>query len=74
MKGRLVGSDCSQAPGAIISIRSGTTIWKLHAKNTAHIVVLGADNFSCDWKDRNVAVNYRDDGAGNGELVSIELE
>jgi hypothetical protein len=35
---------------------------------------LGADNFSCDWNDRKVGVNYRDTGHSTGELVSLEIE
>jgi len=36
--------------------------------------VIGADTFSCDWKDQKVAVNYRQTGEGEGDLISLELQ
>jgi hypothetical protein len=37
-------------------------------------VVMGADQLSCSWTNRKVAVNYRKNGADSGTLVSLELE
>jgi hypothetical protein len=34
--------------------------------------VIGEDQFSCDWKNRLVSVNYRVAGKNEGELVSLE--
>jgi hypothetical protein len=39
-----------------------------------HTVVLGADAFSCSWSKRKVALNYVETGAGQGRVVSVELE
>ena len=38
------------------------------------MILIGADQFSCDWKDTKVAVNYRKTGNDTGTLVSLELE
>ena len=37
------------------------------------IFVIGADEFSCTWRNRNVSVNYKASGLGEGDLVSVEL-
>jgi hypothetical protein len=38
------------------------------------MALIGADEFSCQWHDRKVAVNYRAMGTGEGALVSLELQ
>jgi hypothetical protein len=35
---------------------------------------MGEDQFSCDWKNRKVAVNYKVDRAGEGDLISLEVQ
>jgi len=35
--------------------------------------VIGEDQFSCDWKNRPISLNYRATGKHAGEVVSIEL-
>ena len=37
------------------------------------MLLIGADDFSCDWHDRQVTVNYKPGGSANGELVSLEM-
>jgi len=46
----------------------------MRVSDTKHILVLGADAFSCDWKKQKVAVNYRETGEGIGTIVSIEVQ
>jgi len=36
--------------------------------------VIGEDQFSCEWKNRVAAVNYRPVGKDGGELVSVEVQ
>jgi tetratricopeptide (TPR) repeat protein len=79
IKGRLAAVDCSSAPQALLSVASGGRSFKLHIGDTKHLVLLGADKFSCDWKNKNVALNYREhsshgDGDGDGDIVSLELQ
>jgi tetratricopeptide (TPR) repeat protein len=73
LKGKIVSSDCSQAPGATVTILSGMTTYKMHASDFKTLLVVGEDQFSCEWKNRLVSVNYRAIGKNQGELVSIEV-
>ena len=61
---------------ALLKVMSGGRLLKLHVGDTNHLVLLGSDNFSCDWKNRAVAVNYRDrqDKDGDGDVVSLEMQ
>jgi len=72
LKGKIVSSDCSKPPEATLTILSGMTTYKLHASDYKSLLVIGEDQFSCDWKNRLVSVNYRAVGKNEGELVSIE--
>jgi hypothetical protein len=36
-------------------------------------LLIGADDFSCEWRDRQVTVNYKPATASEGDLVSLEL-
>jgi tetratricopeptide (TPR) repeat protein len=72
LKGKIVSSDCSKPPQATVTILSGMTTYKLHASDYKSLLVIGEDQFSCDWKNRLVSVNYRAAGKNEGELVSIE--
>jgi tetratricopeptide (TPR) repeat protein len=72
LKGKIVSSDCSKPPEAMVTILSGMTTYKLHTSDYKALLVIGEDQFSCDWKNRVVSVNYRAVGKHEGELVSIE--
>jgi tetratricopeptide (TPR) repeat protein len=72
LKGKIVDSDCSKPPEATVTILSGMTTYRLHASDYKSLLVIGEDQFSCDWKNRLVSVNYRAVGKNAGELVSIE--
>ncbi len=74
LKGKLVSVDCSQAPSAIVTVSAGAKVLKLRTENYKSLMLMGADDFSCDWKGRPVAVNYRAGGKADGDLVSVELE
>ncbi len=74
LKGKLTTVDCSAMPGAVITVVSGTKSWKMHVRDTNHAILIGADKFSCDWANRNVGINYRDRGDGDGDLISLEMQ
>jgi len=74
LKARLVSVDCSASPAATLTLVSGKKTWTMHTSDASHLVVVGADKFSCDWQGRNVAVNYRATGGSDGDLVSLEIE
>ena len=73
VKGKLTSVDCSTPPGALVAVVTGTKTLKLKVRDVHHAIVIGADELSCDWKDRKVAVNYRE-GPGGGDVVSIEVQ
>ena len=73
LKGKIVSSDCSKAPEATVTILSGMTTYKMHASDYKSLVVVGEVQFSCQWRDRLVSINYRALGNHEGELVSLEL-
>ena len=72
IKGKIVQSDCSKPPDVVITIISGMTTYTMHAPDSKSLLTIGEDQFSCDWKNRPVSVNYRPTGKSTGELVSIE--
>jgi tetratricopeptide (TPR) repeat protein len=74
VKGAIVGVDCSAAPSAVLTVAVGAKAWRMRVKDSKHILVLGADAFSCDWKKQKVALNYRETGDGAGTVVSIEIQ
>jgi tetratricopeptide (TPR) repeat protein len=74
VKGKLESVDCSTSPGAIVSVTASGKLLKLHVNNTKHVLVMGADSFSCAWAGQKVAANYRETRDGAGEVVSIELQ
>lgn len=72
-KGHLVTVDCSQPPLAILTVTSGGVALKLRALDYKSLLLIGADDFSCDWRDRAVTVNYKPGGLSDGDLVSLEV-
>ena len=66
--------DCSQAPQAQLTVTTSRNAKKLHVRDRAHVVLIGVDAFSCEWKDKRVAVNYRERADGDGDVVSLEVE
>lgn len=73
LKGRLVAVDCSQAPAAILTVAAEGRALKLRAADYKSLLLIGADDFSCDWRDRQVTVNYKPGGSTNGDVVSLEV-
>jgi hypothetical protein len=74
IKGKLVAVDCSGAPQAVLIIRWAAKSMKFHIHDSAHLVLIGADDFSCNWTNKNVAINYRERTDGEGDVVSLEVQ
>jgi hypothetical protein len=72
-KGRLIAVDCSQAPSAILTVVTEGIALKLRAADYKSLLLIGADDFSCSWHDRQVTVNYKPGGLSDGDLVSLEV-
>src|SRR5579864_2110046 len=73
VRGRLVKVDCSQATAAVLTITSEGIALKLRAADYKSLLLVGADDFSCDWRERPVTANYKPGGAADGDLVSLEV-
>jgi hypothetical protein len=73
VQGRLLAVDCSQAPTAILTVTSEGAQLKLRAGDYKSLLLIGADDFSCSWRDRKVSVNYKPGGLADGDVVSLEM-
>ncbi len=73
LKGRLIAVDCSKAPAAILTVAAQGGVLKLRAADYKSLLLIGADDFSCAWQDRQVTVNYKPGGLADGDLVSLEV-
>jgi len=73
LKGRLIAVDCSPAPSAILTVTAEGVALKLRAADYKALTLIGADEFSCAWQDRQVSVNYKPGGQADGDLVSLEM-
>jgi tetratricopeptide (TPR) repeat protein len=74
LRGRLIQVDCSQDPVAIVTIRTSSGTVKLRTSNYKSLLTVGAEEFSCQWANRPVVVNYKAGGKADGDLVSVELQ
>ena len=72
-RGRLVSVDCSQSPAAILTLSSETGTLKLRTADYKSLLLIGADDFSCDWRNLQVTVNYKPGKGPEGDLVSLEM-
>jgi Tfp pilus assembly protein PilF len=78
LKGTLLNVACGQDSSARLEVAvraaTGQHVWKMSIPNRDKLVLVGADGFSCDWKNQKVAINYRESSAGQGDLVSLEIQ
>jgi tetratricopeptide (TPR) repeat protein len=74
VRGVLTNVDCSAPPLAILTVVSGAKNLKMKVADTNHIVLIGADAFSCSWNKQKVALNYRETSEGEGNVVSLEVQ
>ena len=64
--------DCSQPPVAILTVAATKTL-RLRTNDYHTLLLVGSDQFSCDWKNLPVTVNYKAGGKSDGDLVSLEI-
>ena len=74
LSGTILSVDCSSPPAATLTVISGAKTWKMHVADSKHALVIGADEFSCSWSKQKVALNYRENGEADGNVVSIEVQ
>jgi len=74
LRGMLIRADCTTSPSAILTVVSGATTWKIKIADRNHLVLIGAEEFSCSWNKQKVAVNYRETAKGEGSAISLEIQ
>ena len=74
LKGTIVKVDCTSGPGATLTLTSAGKAWSMQVRDTHHVLVMGADGFSCNWSKQKAALNYRETGSFAGAVVSIEIQ
>ena len=71
--GKLVSVDCAKEPSAVLRVVGGQKTYTFTVPSAKRVVVIGANEFSCFWKDRKVSVNYHESGPLKGDVVSVEV-
>jgi len=74
LKGKLTAVDCSHAPAATLAVSTGKKVVRLRTPDYKALTLVGAEEFSCAWANRPVAVNYKAGGKEDGDLVSVEIQ
>ena len=74
LKARLVAVDCSKPPAAILTVSAAGKPMKFRTDDYKQLALIGAEQFSCQWKDVPVSINYRAGGKTQGDLVSLEVQ
>ncbi len=72
--GVLNSVDCSADPSAILTVVSGSQTLKMKIADKSHVILIGADRFSCSWFKQKVAVNYREGNPGEISVISLEIQ
>jgi hypothetical protein len=73
LKGTLISVDCSHTPAAVLTVNNGVRSLRLRTANYKLLTLIGEDEFSCEWRNRKVSINYRAGGTADGDLVSVEV-
>jgi tetratricopeptide (TPR) repeat protein len=74
LKGKIVSVDCSKSPAAVVTVLSGKRTLKLRSENYKALVLVGTDEFSCEWRNQSASVNYKANGTSSGDLISLEVD
>jgi Flp pilus assembly protein TadD len=74
LAGTLTDVDCSTPPAVLITLASGAKTWKMKVADRNHLILIGADEFSCVWSKKKVAVNYFETGEGEANVISLEIQ
>jgi tetratricopeptide (TPR) repeat protein len=74
VRGVLSSVDCLTEPTAVLALAIGTRKLKLNVADRKHVLLIGADQFSCSWSKQKVAVNYREKDTGETAVVSLEIQ
>ncbi len=73
VRGTLIEVDCSTAPVVTVLLSAKGKTLRLRTGDMGTVVLIGARAFSCGWKKRRVAANYRELAPRELELISLEF-
>lgn len=59
---------------ALTATSAGKTWKKRKIADSDHVVLIGADQFSCSWTRKKVALNYSPTAANEGRVISVEIQ
>jgi tetratricopeptide (TPR) repeat protein len=79
LKGTVLSIACSSSDNSAtlnfaVAAAKRLKLWRMSTSDRKKLVLLSEDTFSCEWKNRKAAVNYREAMDGEGELVSLEMQ
>ena len=74
LKGELVSVDCTKAPMVTITVMAKGKNWLMYSRDVQKLMLIGVENFSCDWTNKKASVNYRLQADGRGEIISLEID
>jgi tetratricopeptide (TPR) repeat protein len=74
LKGEVVSVDCSKAPTVSLIFAGKGKRWVMYARDVQKLMLIGVENFSCNWMNRKASVNYRLEADGRGEMISLEID
>jgi tetratricopeptide (TPR) repeat protein len=74
LQGTLTNVDCSAPPSVLLKVVSKGKTLSMRVVDRNHMVLIGADEFSCSWSGKKVAINYREAADGNANVISLELQ
>jgi len=57
-----------------ITVASKGKNWMLFTRDVQKLMLIGVENFSCNWTNKKASVNYRPQADGRGEIVSLEID
>jgi Flp pilus assembly protein TadD len=70
--GTLLIAQCNETD-VEMKARIGTRVLTLRAADKSKVVTIGADRFDCSWKNKQVALQYKERSRTEADLVSIEV-
>jgi tetratricopeptide (TPR) repeat protein len=74
LKGEIVSVDCSKSPMATLTISSKGKNWVMFSRDVQKLMLIGIENFDCNWRNTKASVNYRVQPDGRGEMISLEID
>jgi Tfp pilus assembly protein PilF len=72
VKGTLLSVNCAD-PAATVTVTAAGRKWQFKTPDYKKLVLIGADDFNCTWKNVKASINYKSNGPGQGDLVSLEV-